>query len=568
MIKSISGFIKTSLKELNPWHNIKLLHTNVRGDILAGIAVAIIALPMALAFGVQSGLGPIAGVLGAIAGGIIGGLFGGCLVGVSGPTTPKAAQIATFYAVLLGTSSDPVNAAFSIIFLSGLILIGISFLKISRFVHYIPYPVVAGFMCGIGLTVIILQINPFVGFVELEGPKKHVYEVLASLGDTFKGLDWQVLCVSIPCLLVLFLWSYGEKKLTFLKYIPSPLFVLIIGTSISLFLELKPVYTIGSLMEPFSSPEEETAWSWKIQIPNLSEFTQYIGPAFALAGLAVLDSLLSCKIADNMTNKRHSSDRETFGQGMANIAAGLMGGVTTATATMRTVANIKFGAKTPLASIVHGLVLLSILLWFHEYVKHIPIACLAAILVKVGVDILDYRIIPVLRKLSITDLLIFAIVLFVTVFWELMIAVGIGIAFAVLRYIKEVRLTLKSKYIHKIIPVTKSDFFKKEHKNLSISVLCLNGPLFFGSVESLTKIYSTVPKQEILIIDMSNVSMVDLSGAFGLEDFIKNRMENNIRVFVFGAGLDIKENLEKMNFIKNIGKENYSDSKDYIINLI
>jgi len=245
-----------------------------------------------------------------------------------------------------------------------------------------------------------------------------------------------------------------------------------------------------------------------------------------------------------------------------------MGGVTTATATMRTVANIKFGAKTPLASIVHGLVLLSILLWFHEYVKHIPIACLAAILVKVGVDILDYRIIPVLRKLSITDLLIFTIVLFVTVFWELMIAVGIGIAFAVLRYIKEVRLTLKSKYIHKIIPVTKSDFFKKEHKNLPISVLCLNGPLFFGSVESLTKIYSTAPKHEILIIDMSNVSMIDLSGVFGLEDFIKNRIENNIRVFVFGANLDIKENLEKMNFIKNIGKENYSDSKDYIISLI
>ena len=564
MIKSIYGFIKSNFKELSPWHNIKLLHTNIRGDILAGIAVAIIALPMALAFGVQSGLGPIPGVLGAIAGGVIGGLFGGCLVGVSGPTTPKAAQIATFYAVLVGTSSDPANAAFSIIFLSGIILIGISFLKISRFVHYIPYPVVAGFMCGIGLMVIILQINPFVGVA----PKTHAYEVLTSLGDTLKGLDWQVLCVSVPCLLVLFLWIYVEEKLTFLKYIPSPLFVLIIGTSIALFLELDPKYTLDSLMKDFYSPEEGTGWNWKIQIPNLSEFAQYIGPAFALAGLAVLDSLLSCKIADNMTNKRHNSNRETFGQGMANIAAGLIGGVTTATATMRTVANIKFGAKTPLASIVHGLVLLSILLWFHEYVKHIPIACLAAILVKVGVDILDYRIIPVLRKLSITDLLIFAIVLFVTVFWELMIAVGIGIAFAVLRYIKEVRLTLKSKYIHKIIPVTKSDFFKKEHKNLPISVLYLNGPLFFGSIESLTKIYSTAPKHEILIIDMSNVSMVDLSGAFGLEDFIKNKIENNIKVVVSRASSDIKESLEKMNFIKNIGRENYSDSKSLIDDLL
>ena len=162
---SLIAFIKNSLKEINPWQNIVSLHTNIRVDILAGITVAIIALPLALAFGEISQLGPIAGIWGAIAGGIVGGLFGGCMVGVSGPTAPKAAQIATFMSFfVIGTTNEPdLVAAFSIIFLSGIILIIISMLKISRFIHYIPYPVVAGFMCGIGIIVILSQINAFVG---------------------------------------------------------------------------------------------------------------------------------------------------------------------------------------------------------------------------------------------------------------------------------------------------------------------------------------------------------------------------------------------------------------------
>ena len=153
---------------------------------------------------------------------------------------------------------------------------------------------------------------------------------------------------------------------------------------------------------------------FSLYIPDLTRISEFIIPALALAGLAILDSLLSCKVADNMTGEHHSSDKETFGQGMANIAAGLVGGVTTATATMRTVANIKFGGKTPLASIVHGLSLLAILLGLGFLVEAIPTACLAAILFKVGIDIMDYRILPIIKKLPTTDLIVFIIVLFVT----------------------------------------------------------------------------------------------------------------------------------------------------------
>ena len=164
-MRQIILFIKSSLKEITTWQNIKILHTNIRGDILAGITVAIIALPLALAFGEISQLGPVAGIWGAIAGGVVGGLFGGCMVGVSGPTAPKATQIAAFMGTfVIGTTNEPdLVAAFSIIFLSGLILVGISMLKISRFIHYIPYSVIAGFMCGIGAIVILTQINAFLG---------------------------------------------------------------------------------------------------------------------------------------------------------------------------------------------------------------------------------------------------------------------------------------------------------------------------------------------------------------------------------------------------------------------
>ena len=200
-IHNIIEFIGSSLREINPYENIKILHTNIRDDILSGITVAIIALPLALAFGEISQLGPIAGVWGAIAGGIIGGLFGGCMVGVSGPTAPKAAQIATFmgFFVIGNTNQPDLIAAFSIIFLSGLILVAISILKISRFIHYTPYSVIAGFMCGIGVIVILTQINAFIG-LETE---KNLHSVFKNFGHSIQNINVEALYVSIPSLLIL-----------------------------------------------------------------------------------------------------------------------------------------------------------------------------------------------------------------------------------------------------------------------------------------------------------------------------------------------------------------------------
>ena len=553
------GFLKSTLREINPWNNIKTMHTNIKSDVLAGITVAIIALPLALAFGEISQLGPLAGIWGAIAGGIIGGLFGGCMVGVSGPTAPKAAQIAAFMgAFIIGNTNDPdLVAAFSIIFLSGLILVGISTLKISRFIHYTPYSVVAGFMCGIGVIIILTQINAFVG-LEAE---KNIHDLFENFGYTMSNINIEALYVSVPSLLILFLWGPIKKRIIFLENIPSPLVALMVGTCIAYLMNLDIPY-IGDKMGNTGASN-----IFSFYMPDFNRLSEFIGPALALAGLAVLDSLLSCKVADNMTSLRHSSDRETFGQGMANMAAGLVGGVTTATATMRTVANIKFGAKTPLASIVHGLTLLAILLGLGFLVAAIPTACLAAILFKVGIEILDYRILPVIRKLPVMDLLIFSIVLFVTVYEDLMIAVAIGVAFAFICSFKNIISNINSKQNHRIIPFIKSDFIPKEYSKeestkLPISVLELQGPLFFGNIESLMNIYSNKDKYKLLIIDMNHVSSIDLSGAYALEDLIKNIQTKNVEVLLSNQNPKIKKILENMNILNHIGKDFYKPSKE------
>ena len=564
-MKHIISFIYSSLIIINPWYNVKTMHTNIRGDILSGITVAIIALPLALAFGEISQLGPVAGIWGAIAGGIIGGLFGGCMVGVSGPTAPKAAQIATFMSLFVIGSTDKPDlvAAFSIIFLSGLVLVFISLLKISRFIHLTPYSVIAGFMCGIGVIVILTQINAFLG-LEAE---KNIHSVIQNFSKNLKNANTDALFVALPSLFILFSWSRLEQKVDLLKNIPSPLVALIAGTSIASVMGLNIPY-IGDKMGGAKEAE-----IFSLYLPDLTRFSEFIIPALALAGLAILDSLLSCKVADNMTGEHHSSDKETFGQGMANIAAGLVGGVTTATATMRTVANIKFGGKTPLASIVHGLTLLAILLGLGFLVEAIPTACLAAILFKVGIDIMDYRILPIIKKLPTTDLIVFIIVLFVTVYEDLMVAVAIGVIFAVLKSRNEIKSMIKSKFKHKIISLSDSQYSPKEMDNeilnkLPVLVLQPNGPLFFASIEKLIQIYSKVKKHELLIIDLSKVTMIDLSGAFSIEDLIIGARKNGIQVLVTNASSEVNNVLSNLGFIKKIGSENYNKSYNSVTSFI
>ena len=409
-------------------------------------------------------------------------------------------------------------------------------------------------MCGIGVIVILTQLNAFVG-LEV---KKSIHDVIINLSNTINNANIEALYVSLPSLAILFLWPFLGKKYSILNKIPAPLTALLVGTCVAQIFNLDIPY-IGDKMDNTDANQ-----IFSIYIPDLSRTISFLSPAFALAALAVLDSLLSCKVADNITGKRHSSDRETFGQGMANIAAGLLGGVTTATATMRTVANIKFGGKTPLASIVHGLTLMAVLLGLGFLVAKIPTACLAAILFKVGIEILDYRIIPVINKLPTKDLIIFCMVLFITVYEDLMVAITIGVIFAVLSSIKDLKNIFKEKNVFAFVDFSDSDYAKgldaNEMNDSNIKILKLKGSLFFGSVEKLIKSFNRIPSDNPVIIDMKEVPNVDLSGIFGLEDLIKLSQSQNRNVAITNANEEIRNNLIALKFIENIGSENFGET--------
>ena len=548
MENSILNLITKIIKEAGPYKNIKIFHSNIKIDILSGIMVSIIVLPLALAFGEISQLGPKAGILGAVIGGIVGGLFGGCVVGVSGPTAPMASQIALFMsAFVIGTTNKPdLTAAFSIIFLSGLILILISFLKISKFINYIPYPVIAGFMCGIGIIVTLSQINPFFG-IEIE---KNIYNVFRDFRYTIQNINYQTLYVSIPCLLILFLWEFIVIKFKSVKNIPSSLIILIIGTGIAYSMNLEIPY-IGDKMNI-----ENNSSIFQFYLPDFSRFVEFLLPASLLAGLAIIDSLLTCKIADNITGLRHNSDREAFSQGVTNMTSGIFGGISTATATTQTVGNIKFGAKTSLSSIVNGIILLGILLGLSNFLSLIPNVCLAIILFKLGFDILDYRILPVLKKIPAYDLFIFIVVLFITVYKNLMFGVGIGILLSIIKSSPEIIAVLKKNSKHKIyniknLNVDLSEADKNKLIEFSPVVLNLEGPLFFGTTERVIKIYNNSQKHKILIVDMKKVTKVDLSGLYCLDDLVQRAIESKIKVYISNAKSSTVDLINEVNILKD-----------------
>ena len=373
--------------------------------------------------------------------------------------------------------------------------------------------------------------------------------------------------LSIPSLIILFVWPQLGKKIEILSKIPAPLITLISGTMMAFTMNFNIPY-IGDKMD-----NSEVVSVFTLYLPDFSRINEFIGPAFALAALAVLDSLLSCKVADNMTGIRHSSDRETFGQGMANMAAGILGGVTTATATMRTVANIKFGGKTPLASIIHGLVLFAILSGLGNIVAMIPNACLAAILFKVGIDIMDYRILPVLKKIPIIDLIVFVIVLFVTVYEDLMIAITIGIVIALFGNLNQIKHAFKSSKKHELSHISESKIFQenKDFPSLSklpINVLKPHGPIFFGSVEHILKAYSEADKHHTLIIDMRSVKMVDLTGIYALEDLTTTLQEKNIEVHITMLDSKIENLFEGTGFLEKIGLDYISNESQKALNAI
>lgn len=540
----------------NPWHNIRIMGKNVPVDLLSGLTVAVIALPLALAFGVASGLGPIAGVWGAICGGIFVGLFGGSRTAVSGPTGPMTVLLASLMvSYKLPDGSPDAAFAFGVVALSGLIMIIIAFLKIGRFIYYTPYSVISGFMCGIGVIIISLQINPFFGLPSLSS----VGAALAAVVHLPTSFQTEATVVSLATLTAILLW----QRTAWVTWLPGPLVGLIIGTGLANIFNFDIAY-IGDI--PTGLPH--------LHLPDWSRIGLMIGPAMAVAGLSFFDSLMTCLVADNMTGDRHSSNREILGEGIANLTAGLIGGLPSATATMRTVANIKCGAQTSLAAVTHGVVLLLLVLGLAPLASHIPMACLAGILIKIGIDILDYRVIPILSKMPLTDKLCFWIVLIATVTIDLLVAVGIGLVVAFFRFVQEMSDLYKNEVVSlKDIedPWPGEDLIPDAWKE-RILILRPEGPLFFGTSNTLFRAIKQMMHYDILIIRLRRVPMIDLSGAFALEDIIDRAKSKGTVVLLTGLNNLVRETLQQLGIIDKVGGnhcfERFDDAISEIKNIL
>ncbi len=528
------------LREFSPWPRIRLMHKNVVTDILAGITVAFIALPLALGFGVASGLGPVAGMYGAISGGVAGGLFGGSNVGVSGPTGPKTVQLAMILQEhRLPDGSPDATFAFGCVLLSGVIMVTLAFMKVGRFIYYTPYSVISGFMCAIGAILLVQQFRPMIGLPVL--PK--IKEALLSIPSDAMHAHFDALLVSLVTLGIIIAWPRFVKAV----WLPAPLIGLAAGTFVANVFGLGIDYI----------PEVPTGLP-EMQIPPLSRIAEMFVPAAALAGLAVYDSLLTCIVIDQKTADRHNSDQELFGQGMANTLAGLFGGLTTATATIRSLANITCGAQTILASVVHGLILLSLVMGLAPLATHIQIAALAAVLYKVGWDILDWRVFPILRRLSRTDTICFWATFLVTMSIDLLVAVGVGLSIAFFRFVKEMSEMGAPKV------VTLSDPFEPHAGDEGlepvlrdrIGVVQPEGPLFFGVADAVYRTSQFFNRYDVVIISLSRVPVIDLSGAFALEDLIGYAHARETQVLLADLCPAVAAALESFGILHRVGREN------------
>ena len=600
------------LKNLNMFKNIK-------GDVLGGLTAGIVALPLALAFGVSSGLGPSAGLYGAIFLSFFAALFGGTATQISGPTAPMTAVSMVVIATIIGVHNGSVEKALpyilAVFLLSGVFQIGLGFLGLGKYIKYIPYPVVSGFMTAIGVIILITQILPLIGYdakkddalVESYRPMAEQSLVEKILADETKDgtlviedfeqaiqrankidesdireeaqnlaknnssgvigtikaipravgfINWIEVILAFATIFII----YGFKKIT--TAVPSTLVALIVVSGVA----------IGFGIDYISIQQIPNGFP-KIQWSLFTDFDflgvlPYIFTALTLSLLGAIDSLLTSVVADNLTKTRHLPNKELIGQGIGNSIGAIFGGLPGAGATIRTVVNIQSGGKTKLSGMIAGIVLLLILLVLSPLASKIPAAVLAGILVTVGIGVMDYKGLNVLSKIPVTEITIMAVVLLLSVFWNLVYAVGIGLLLACLFFMK--KMGDLSKENTKIGPFSEKEGGKKQLSE-NIYIKHLNGPLFFGFTSEFVSIANQIPKTaSIIIIDMKNVPYVDQSGLFAIEDVILDLNKDNIIVLLAGIQSQPKLLMEKIGILeKLIPKdrvfESIDDSKSFIV---
>lgn len=540
---------------------------NIKGDAFGGVTAGIVALPLALAFGIQafggidhpaaSSMGALAGLVGATMLGFFASLFGGTHSQISGPTGPMTVITASLISGAWASSSGSFEAvllsmSFAGIF-CGLFQILFGVIKIGKFVRYIPYPVLSGFMSGIGVIIILQQIYPIIG---LKSPVLVVDMITKFPESAANGLYLNALLLGIGTIVIIQLFPKVTKK------VPATLVALIVMTVVSLFLDLDAKLTIGDipagLPMPFFAKEnmDLSGINW-FQIIEAA-----IVPGLTLAGLGSIDTLLTSVVADNITKTKHNSNRELIGQGIGNACAGLFCGIAGAGATMRTVVNVKSGGRTQISGMIHAAFLLAILLGLGSLVKYVPLSVLAGILITVGWGIIDFKGFKDLNKIPKSDSFVLLVVFFMTVFVDLLTAVGIGMVIACVLFMKRAGDLIEKSYTATAMdeddeknPWNDEDEIPEDIKK-KVYICHLDGPIFFGSITGFNKLMQEIPEHhKVVIIRMRRVSYMDQSGIYALETAIQDLQARGVSVLMTIIKPQPMNMLKNMKVIPNLIKE-------------
>ena len=538
---------------------MKLIETNnLKGDIFGGITAGIVALPLALAFGIQAfggvndpaaaSMGALAGIVGATMLGFFASLFGGTHSQISGPTGPMTVVAATMISGIWASSGGNISSVLISMALAGLfcglfqILFGI--IKLGKYIRYIPYPVLSGFMSGIGVIIILQQLYPLVG---LKGTGTMIDLVMGIPAAVSDGISVTALLLGLGTILIIELFPLLTKK------VPATLVALIVMTVISLFCNLDGKLIIGEIPSGLPLPFFAKAGIDMASINWGVVLKASLIPGLTLAGLGSIDTLLTSVVADNITKTKHNSNKELIGQGIGNAMAGLFCGLPGAGATMRTVVNVKSGGRTQISGMIHALLLLAILLGLGSLVKYVPLSVLAGILITVGWGIIDFRGFKDLFKIPKADAVVLVVVFIITVFVDLLTAVGIGMVIACVLFMKRASDLVEGGYsssamsnteIRKGLPDPGLPNFDKsmpwndeggitDEMRKHIFVQRLNGPIFFGTINKFKEVMEDIPDHaKVVIIRMKLVSFMDQSGLYAMETAIKDLQDRGILVLM------------------------------------
>ncbi len=528
---------------------------NLRGDLFGGLTAAVIALPMALAFGVASGAGPIAGLWGAVLVGFFAALFGGTPTLISEPTGPMTVVMTAVVTTL--TARNPDNGlamAFTVVMLAGLFQIIFGTLRLGKYVTLMPYTVISGFMSGIGLILIILQTGPMLGE---SNPGGGVIGALGAFPKVLANVDDNIIGAGLGLFTVLLLFFTPPQVK---RLVPPQLLALVIGTLISVF--IFPEAEITRIRDSFEGGQIPMGLP-KFQIPTFApdQINAMVVDGLVLGMLGCIDSLLTSVIADSLTQTQHDSNKELIGQGLGNLVSGLCGGLPGAGATMGTVVNIQAGGRTAVSGLTRALIMLVIVLWAAPLTESIPMAVLAGIAFKVGIDIMDWKFLRRAHNLSLRAAAIMYGVMLMTVFYDLITAVGVGVFVANILTIQRLA-DIQAATVKAVDNPDDDALINQEVRVLMqkargrLLLLDLGGPMSFGAAKAITQRQGILNNYKVLVIDLSKVPLLGVTATLALEKLIDAAYQKSLVVFIAGGDGKIRKRLQNFDILDRLPQQN------------